>query len=228
MKKTVALLIIFFPFVLLCQTRDSAKSCKVNVGITFSPDYCFRTLKSNTSNDWMKESVDTLEVAKFGYTSGINVVYLLNNRITLATGVLLANKGEKTKKYFGSHAQIFNYNSQYYYLDIPVKFNYYILNKKLKLFLTGGLSANVFITHKVTQIAGYTNDDKKTAFYNKSGLSKINPSFLVGFGIDCALTNKWYFKLEPLYRRSITPIANAPIKKYLYSAGLNFGFFYKL
>ena len=210
---------------LYCQSTDSLKLKKHHIGISFSPDYSFRILKSDANTTFIKNTLDTLEVAKLGYTTGLNYTYSFSKKISIATGFLLSNKGEKTKKTFSSVPAKFNYNNQYYYIDIPIKANYYLIHKKVKLFVTAGLSTNVFLVQKTSQITGYTNDDVKNNFYNKTDISAINFVMLAGFGIDCPLYKSWSFKLEPLYRRSVTPTTNTAVKKYLYSVGLNVGFY---
>ena len=223
MKKFSVIFVLLFPLVLFCQTSDSVKLKKINLGITFSPDYSFRTIKTEASNQWIKDSYDTLEVAKFGYTTGLNLVFKFNKNFSLAIGFLVSDKGEKTKKWLTPIPPAINYNSHYYYLDIPIKANYVLINKKMKLYVSAGISTNILESHKIVILDGI-NETKKT-FINNTQLSKINFAMLAGFGIDCPITNKWYFKVEPIYRRSIGPIADAPLKKYLYSLGLNFGFY---
>jgi len=61
-----------------------------------------------------------------------------------------------------------------------------------------------------------------------SGLSRINFAVVAGLGINYDLTSRLTFRVEPTYRRSITSIINAPIKGYLYSAGINTGIYFKL
>ena len=176
-----------------------------------------------------------MEIAKFGYSTGFNLVYRIKNNFTIESGILFSDKGEKTKKYSlenspSGNLPISNMDIHHYiYLDIPFKANYYVLTGKLKLFITAGVSANIFLTQKNTSVLGYSDraTEKQTSKIN-SGLSKINFSFIAGIGIDCPITKKINFKIQPVYRRSINSIIDAPIKSYLYSAGLNLGVFYKL
>ena len=225
MKQLITLLILFCSYVICGQTTDTLKQKKHHVGFSLSPDYCFRKVKSNAENNWIKEAFDTLEVGKLGYTIGITYQYSLNKKIGFVSGIMLSNKGEKTRKQYTSSPTPFNYNSQYYYIDIPLLFKYNFLCKKIKLFASAGFSCNVFLVHKTSQITGYKNDDVKINSYSKTGLSPINFAIIGSVGLECPLTNKWSFRLEPTYRRSVSSISKAPIKKYLYSVGLNFGFF---
>lgn len=236
MKNIVAvLLIIFSPFIAFCEIPDSTKTKKIEIGVTYSPNYCYRKLRADASGKWLSDIRDTMEIAKFGYSAGFNIVYKIKKNFTLGSGILFSDKGERTKKYSlgNSPAGKLPINNtdihHYIYLDIPVKGNYYILTGKLKLFLTAGISTNILLTQRNTSILGYGDraPEKSSSTVN-SGLSKINFAFIAGFGIDCPVTDKTNFKIEPIYSRSIHSIIDAPIKSYLYSAGLNIGIYYKL
>jgi len=56
----------------------------------------------------------------------------------------------------------------------------------------------------------------------------VNFAVLAGIGMDYDFKSKIKFRIEPIYRRSINTIINAPIKGYLYSVGLNIGVYYKI
>jgi len=242
MKRFFIILLLLLPFALFCDTSDSTiatdsnKTKKFEIGITFSPDYCFRKLKTDTESKWIADIRDTLETGKFGYTTGLNVVYNINKKFSVAAGVLFSDKGKRTKKYslgnFNSaNAPISNtYIYHYHSIDIPIKANYYILTEKIRFFITAGVSTTIFIAQKTTSKLEYRerNPEKSSSTNTSSAFTKINFSVIAGLGIDCAITDKFNFKMEPLYRRSITSIINAPIKEYLYSAGLNIGIYYKL
>jgi Outer membrane protein beta-barrel domain len=235
MMKTIHLLfIIFLPFTLFSETGDSVKTKKLQIGITYSPDYSYRKLKSDASGKLIADMRDTMEIGKYGFTTGVNIVYLITKKISIASGLLLSDKGERTKKYaLGNAASgVLPVNNRfiyhYMYLDIPIKANYYILTGKLKLFVTAGMSANIFLTQKTTSILDYNSrsSEKKTSTV-ESDFSKINLAYTAGLGIDYPISTKMNFKLEPVYRRSITSVINAPVKSYLYSVGLNVGLYYQ-
>ncbi len=238
--KNIFLFLILLPFSLVGQETDSTKIRKIEIGITYSPDYCYRSLKPDAINKWITDIRDTLEIPKLGYTTGLNATFYINKKITLETGILFSDKGEKTKKYVinGSTSSIQTDNNQatknkfiyhYLYFDIPAKVNYYILTKKLKLFLSAGVSTNIFLLQKTTSVLEYNDGhSEKNNSVIHSGFSRINLAVIGGFGINYNLTNRFNFRLEPVYRRSLTSIIKAPVKDYLYSAGLNVGIFYKL
>lgn len=179
---------------------------------------------------------DSTEIPKLGYTAGLNIALTINKHISLETGFLYSDKGEKTKKNDLIWGQpdpglptknTFIYH--YIYLDIPIKVNYFILRKRIKFHYSAGISPSIFLTDKTTSILEYNDGhttEKTTA--NSFAYSKINLVFITGFGMSYDLAKKLYFKIEPIYRRSLTSIIDAPIKGYLYSFGINSGLYYKL
>ena len=241
------LLLFLLPVILFCQTndsikmkdspkiKDSTKTGKFEIGISFSPDYSYRTLKTDASNQLIKDTRDTLESAKFGYSAGINVAYHFNKKLVIEAGLLFSDKGEKTKKVAfvdvpqGQDPIYYSYKYNYYYLDIPLKADYYILTGKLKLYVTAGVSGNIFLIQKTTELQGHNNSDyqKTTSTFNP-GFNRLNIAVIAGAGINLKMSDKLNLKLEPIYRRSITSVINAPVKTYLYSAGINIGIYYKL
>lgn len=229
------LLFLIAPCLVYCTTGDSVKPEKAQIGIILSPDYCYRTLKANTDGKWMADILDTMEIPKFGYSAGFNVAYAFNPRFTLEAELLFSNKGENTKKYDLGNTSFPNiqtsskivYRKNYYYLDIPLKINYYLLTGKVKFFLTTGVSVNTFLGQS-TFITTEYNDGAENSYIGKTQppFEKINIAFLAGLGLNYDLTDRYSLKFEPIYKRSINSIINAPVKSYLYSIGLNLGIGY--
>jgi hypothetical protein len=238
--KHLLFLLTIFPLTVFCQDTTVENIKKTAIGLTFSPDYCYRTLKSDASSKWIADIRNMHEIPKLGYTTGMNIAYALNKRIALEAGILYSDKGERTDKYWlfsitpsgqpdPALPTAVSYNYHYIYIDIPVKANYYFLTKRAKLYLTGGVSPNVFITQKSTSIEEYSDGHKKkNSSTSSSRLASVNLAAIGGLGFSYDFTRKFYLKVEPVYRRSIIPIVDAPIKGYLYSIGLNLGIYYKL
>ncbi|CAN5124463.1 hypothetical protein BH09BAC5_BH09BAC5_18900 [soil metagenome] len=232
--KLLLTFLTLFPLTTFCQSNDTTKTKRLSIGLTFSPDYCYRTLKPNASSKWIADIRDTLEIPKFGFSTGLSLLFQLNKRVALETGLQFSDKGEKQKPVTLIWGQpdpglptkntfIYHYN----YLDIPIKVDYYILTTRLKFFVSGGLSTNIFLFQKTTSILEYSDGHTKTNNSTGGGLSRINFAVVAGLGINYDLTSRLTFKIEPIYRRSITSIVNAPIKGYLYSAGINTGIYFK-
>ena len=82
------------------ETKRQKGQNKIFIGFSFSPDYNYRTLKQNggsPSAGLVIKSRNDIEIAKFGYTTGLNVCINLSNTLWLETGIQYSNKGYKTK-----------------------------------------------------------------------------------------------------------------------------------
>ena len=234
MKKIILLLLLVVPFSVFSFNSDSLRTKKIQIGVTFSPDFCFRKLKATTDSKWIADGRDSLEIPKFGYTAGISLEYKVNTKLFLSSGILFSDCGEKTKEYsvdnvtFGQEATKYSFKYHYYYLNIPVKANYFIVNRKIKFYLTAGLSANIFLYQKTTFLTHHQNSDKKASTKSNNGFAPLNFSALIGCGINYPISPKTKLLIEPIYRRSINSIIDAPVKSYLYSIGMNVGILFNL
>lgn len=231
------LLFVLFPVSAICNTGDSIHPDRMQLGVIYSPDYCYRTLKTTGESKWMAIMRDTMEIPKFGYTTGLNFIYKISTRWSAETEVLFSDKGFQTKKYAPEGRVISStpsakqplkiaYLNHYYYLDVPIKLNYYIYLGKINFFLSAGVSVNTFLNQTVTTLTTYTDGStdmniKKTT--RPSSFEKINFALTGGLGMNYNLTEKYTLKIEPVYKHSITSIINAPVKSYLYTAGMNVG-----
>jgi hypothetical protein len=236
MKQQLLFILIFIPFVAFSQNADSTKTRRISIGLTYSPDYSYRILKPNTSSEWIATLRDSLEIPKYGFTTGLNIAFKINKRISLEAGILYADKGYKTIKLTGttvvpepSLPTTISNNYQYIYLDIPLKINYYLLTHRTKLYVTAGLSPNIYIKQKTKSTGEHADGHTSiSSFSTNDGNSKINLATMVGFGASYDLTKSLYFKVEPIYRRSITPFESTSLKQHLYSAGANVGVYFKI
>ena len=240
--KIICTMFMFFPLTMYCHSTDSTTSDRnFSLGLSFSPDYCYRKLKPDASVKWIADQRDSMEIPKFGFTSGVNALYRFRNKIIIEAGIQYSEKGYKTKEY------VYNYISptgqpdpavpkqamwkySYRYLDIPIKIDYSILTGRLNLFFSGGISSNIFLSEKITIIEEFQDGSIKKGF-PKNTMTKYSPlnfSVLGGLGIDFALTKRIHIRVEPTYGHFITSIIDAPIKGYLFSTGLNTGVYLNL
>jgi len=237
------ILFIFFSIILIGQQTDSTLIENIRIGTTFSPDYCYRTLTTNgnLNNQSIKEWRDSIEIPKLGFTAGFTLFFPLNNRFSIETGVLFSKKGEQTKEldltFLNSPGGTIqplslSYNYHYHYLDIPLKLNYYIL-KKPSIFLSGGISTNLFLQEKLTSITKHS--DGSTTINTEdvnSEMNMINLAGIIGLGFEGEIlkigASNALIRIEPIFRHSIISIIDAPINGFSYSFGINFGIIYNL
>jgi hypothetical protein len=225
MKKIVFIFLALVPIFTYGQNEDTSTYTKFDVGFSLSPDYSYRFLKADASSQWLVDGYDSLEYSRVGYSLGLNGVFHYNSKLDFLLGAYFSDKGEKTKK--ENTPSLNNYTNHYYYLDIPIRANYYFLEKKLRCYASLGLSPSVFLNHTIiSKVEGNTSDIR---IVDNSMISSINLTALAGAGFDINLTNRWYFKFECLYKQSITSISNnTPVKKYFYGISPSLGFYVHL
>ena len=237
MKLLISLLLIL-PLTALCQKKDTIRTGKISIGLSFSPDYCYRYLSAQESAKWIANHRDSIENPMFGYTAGINAAYRLNKRITFEAGFLFSDRGEKYTYDF-SNAHPINPNdpflpifstvrNHYYYIDIPIKVNVNLISKRSKFYIFAGMSPNIFIKSRRVTINEFSNGQTRRSIDNiGQPFSKINFNVIGGLGFSYDLIKHLYIKAEPIFRLSLNKLASTPIKQYEYSAGINIGLFYQ-
>jgi hypothetical protein len=233
--KSIVFLII--PVTSFCSERDSIKSDRFQLGGIYSPEVGYRTLKTDREHSWLKEGQDNMDVPKFGYSAGIHFGCKLYTKLSLEVQALYSDKGSRTKEsvienkaavdYLEKIAYKGSVISNYRYLDFPVKLNYFLCTGKVKLFVTAGVSINAFLNKQTLSFIQYQDGSNKT--FNSTSTTeanKINVAALLGFGLNYNLSDHYIFRLEPVFKHSLTPLANTPVKTYLYTAGIQMGIQY--
>lgn len=240
----------FFPFYILlllvmlslhvsAQSDENNTNKKLSVGINFSPDYSYRQLHLDDDPHNFVELRNELESPRLGFTTGIIAKYHFISRFAIESGIQFSDKGKKIdfddfvssdgKNYqtdpFVPEKTITKYH--YYYIGIPLKLNYFLLQNKIRFIITTGVSTDFFIDGKSKTVMDYKDKTEinKTP-EDKKDFNKVIFAGLAGFGIETNLSKKIEIRLEPIFRYSFTPLADSLIKEHLYSAGANFVVFY--
>lgn len=240
-------------FILCCMSifvyaQDSTKTKKASrffIGVNFSPDYCFRTLKNTDGSaisTMIYDNDNKIQTAKFGFSSGINACYIITKHISVDLGVQYSNKGYQTAEntlIFGppprrgfinttlptSGKIIYRYN----YLDIPLKVNFVFGKKKLRLISSIGLTTNIFVSETNSFVGKYSNGSSfKNSSTSTSGHTKVNLSPTISCGIDYKINERMFFRIEPTFRYGILNTVDAPIAEYIWNTGLNVSYYFGL
>lgn len=218
-----------------------------SIGVLFSPDHIFKTPSLELPNNYNSFS-------KTGFTASLRVRYEVNKNLGIETGVSFSNKGERLvaekidttistqlpspiSGFTGVPVLSFSQRKievkrSYNYIGIPLKANYYFLNNnsRVRLFLSGGILTNFLVNQIINTTIEYDDGEieKTTQNGSKKDLPKINFTVGIGLGMEYQLSKKVNFRIEPVYRRSLTPITNEPSnKEYFNSLGSNIGLYYR-
>lgn len=235
MKRILFILLIQGP---ICSYSQS-ENRRVEIGINFCPDICYRTLKNNdgsANTDAIISQRNKNETFKVGYTGGLNLCFNIKRFLGLEVGVNYSNKGYQTQpinliswQSTGNDPTqvVFIYNI--HYMDIPAKINFTIGKRKLRFIANAGIAANIFMNETQTRVFEYIDGrrDKQTN-PTTTNYKRISISPIVGLGIDYKINNRMKLRIEPMIKYGIIPIIDAPVTGYLYSGGLNISYYFGL
>jgi len=225
MKKIISFLILFTAFTALptfAQQNDTLKYNNVKMGLSIAPSFSSRYLKAESAAQTNADYFDSIENPHLGYSVGLNFGFQISKSFSVNTGLLFSNKAQGSKS--ASLATISNYTNNIYYLDLPLKFNYYCSVKKSKFYLTGGVNFSYFLANKISY-----RKENITSNFTAEGedLSDFNIAGVIGLGVDVPIYKRWSFNFEVNYQHAFTPVLNTPIKRYLYSINPTIALFYK-
>lgn len=241
MRYFTLLLVGILPLIIHAQNtiNDLAgKERSVLVGVNFSPDYSYRTIKSDgsTGGNTVLASSKKWGIAKFGFTTGVTFSLHIKNHLRFETGFQYSNKGYKSKMMDFIWAQpdpalavkgrsIYNIN----YLDLPAKLNVTFSEKKIRFCAGAGLVVNILIKQSFIMIQYFKNGDiqenNNVVHYN---YKKFNISPFLSAGIDYQINNKSNLRVEPTFRYGIFKLMDAPVSEHLWNAGLNITYLFKI
>ncbi|NVO21458.1 MAG: hypothetical protein HXX13_17285 [Bacteroidetes bacterium] len=242
MKRTLftIILLAFIPMTSFCQEVKNHLPGKLRLGIQFSPNYCYRSLKSTDSNGSSLISFrNNNEIPKISFRTGIAGILDLNSRLSIRSGLLFSNYGYNGRSsdlvyqdslYVDTPIPVsFRQNEAFLYMIIPAKIDYCLLYGKLKFFISAGIETNILLTNRKKSFIGY-EDGTSSISINTTRTYFHNIAFSVAgsAGIEYRIGQQLGLRVEPEYQRFITSMTNTPIKGYLYSAGLNLSLLYRL
>ena len=239
MKKTIFLLIVFASFTAYAQETTSGS--RISVGLNFSPDYNFRTISRDENGDGIDLTVKSRndrEVAKIGYTAGLNMAIKISKNVAFESGLQYSDKGYQTKTmdlvFEGDPTNpllpakaTFHYS--YHYIGVPLKLNLFFGEGDLRVVSGIGVTTNFLLNVQNRNNFEYSDGKKETTkSKGTDGFNKIDVSPMISFGIDYKLTNTIHLRAEPTFRYGIIKLNHSPIKENLWNAGVNLGVSYGL
>lgn len=225
MKTILFFLLISLTANLFGQEENQSSSSdykKLLIGVSISPDYCFRRLSSNWTDDKLLDERNSNESPKIGYTLGLTFNYMISNRFGIGSGLLLSNKGyqsEVSDFNYGDMLDIrsgFIYNTNYssnlqsasfiyndYYFDLPTNIVFFFGEGNLRLIVNLGLTTNILMKTKTTRILSYTDGTvDKSSSYNSDKFF-YNFSTMLSLGLEVKIKNKNFIRIEPGFRYGI-------------------------
>lgn len=236
MRRLIILSLLFVPLFGMAQ-ESVTKDEKFSIGVNFSPNYSYRTLHYQEEMQPFVDARERDEYPSFGFNTGISARYIFIKNFELELGVQFSRQTSIFKNVMiisGTMAStligVSDCQYRYHYLEFPFRVNYRFLNRKLFGYITAGVSMNRFLNTSAKSWITFNNGETDVVI-GETSINNVNKSIfavLGGLGIGYNISEKLNVRFEVLYRHSLTPLANAPIKQYNYSMGCQMGVNIKL
>ena len=142
-KKLTLLIFALGTLAVYGQNQESVSihnNDKIQVGVYFSSDICYRTLKENEANDTSAASFITYrnltEEPKTGFTTAISFNYKLSKKVYFETGLQYSNKGYQVYNRYLQVIQNFPWINNFYPMNLHnKKYQSYFLGNRYFAFL---------------------------------------------------------------------------------------------
>lgn len=235
---------IAFIMALSVQGQDSTSvmhHSKWSVGVNGSPDLAYRKLEvvEPIAFPSIIDLRDRIEVPRFAYSGRVMIGYSFNDRLGLETGVgysLLGWQLDFSELTFGDQIderrgfmydpaipQIKAWRQAFHYLDFPLKGTLILGKGRLRSISSLGISVSILMRATSTFI---TSDDRSVT--DQDYFEQINLFPMISTGITYRLNDRHELRVEPIFRYGILRIIEPPITGYLWSGGVNFGWYVRL
>jgi hypothetical protein len=239
---TTAMKPLFILFVCLASFtvygQNSKPAHHVLIGYSFSPDYSFRTLNNtggSSSTDLVIKRRNEVELPKFGFTTGLNILVNFSKRAGLETGLQFSARGYKGKGMnlvfeTPDPTLVTNASSSYsyQYIGIPLTARFGFGKSKVRFVSSVGFITGFLLNAKQITTYTYTNGRRDKQAQSIKDFARIDISPLISIGVDYEVTDKIHLIAEPTFRYGVTKTKDAPVGEHLWSAGLNMGIYYGL
>ena len=233
MKKLLTVLAAL-PLLANAQDAKNNPGKKIAVGVSFSPDHSYRTLKNNdgsSSGEMIIDIRNDIEKAKVGYTTGIILNIPVTGKLEIQTGVLYSGKGYKTPKQatvfpIPGPGQPTHYESKsrFSYIDIPFKLNFITGAGKIKFIAGAGLSGGYLLSKSEIITFIYADGTrKKYDQYPDHDYNKFSLTSVISTGVEFKLKENITLRAEPTFRYGLLKIIDEPVSARLWNVGLNMG-----
>lgn len=204
----------------------SVKESRFSIGLNFSPNFSYRALEYSNESISFVEAREKYEHPSFGFNSGIQFIFKIVNNIEIESGVQFSQQVHKfvevpLTNIDDENLGIVNTDYKYYYIEVPIKLNYCFNYNQVFVGASIGMSINRFIDDRTKNKIEYI-DGTKESVIGKTGIYDFNMTTLAtlcGFLVGYNFNEKLNLRVEPLFRYSLTPIAEAPLKQHNYSLG---------
>jgi len=193
--------------------------------------------------------------SKFSLTVASNVEYLITDKFRVRAGIHYSSRGVKYLETDADFTVFETFKSKkrlgYHYLGIPIVGMVDVFKvKNISFYIESGVSIDFLLLetkYTSTKITDFTTDDGKplvvkdrwlqTNFFKddfgsfQSSLppTRLNPSFILSFGIDMSLSENNSLRIAPTSRFSLRKMNElGTLKDFYYNLGVNISYVHRL
>ncbi len=231
----VRFLIFIFPMMIFVQSIGQRYEMGINVG----PSISYRT--SVDAGDPVAASIQNGEEGIYTFDFGLDLKRTLSPRLKFGAGVWYSQKGFSNTNVGITYDDLSLFNKVIQidfiqnYIEIPLLI-YYRLNKTTdsQWYTFVGYNNSILFSQKnnVIMRSGEINkgDVERLGEPYLENATRYNPGFLIGFGWQKPIDDKYSFGLEPAFKMLLSPLKEDRFMTHrrLYSLVLNFRFIRKL
>lgn len=212
------------------QAQSVFKHHNLRLGLSLTPFYSYRNLKAPSSLQTIVDEFNNLDKAKVGYSSSFNLLFNLHQRVIIETGVCYTDRGFNKNPAINlqdpSLEGIQNLFLKHHnkYVGVPIKLNLYLLNKKVRLFVSGGFNSGMLVASHI-RVKSEENNGRISRDYVKEKIQNTHLiiSAVAGVGLDFYLIKRLSFRFEPVISYGIYNSQKNGIDYLPYEIGANFG-----
>ncbi len=237
-------LMIFFVLAtadLVAQDSTTVRS-KWSIGMNVSPALAYRDLELVDGSVFPTNLVDArndLEDPRFGGSIAIMAAYSFNERFAIEAGIGYTLHGwqldldeldfgdpidpRRGFVYATEDLVINSIRQEFHYLDFPIRGM--ITFGKGRLRSVSSIGGSLNILQRAANVS-VINDERRST--EQDYYEDLNFTVMASTGIAFKPEGRSEFRLEPTFRYALLPIIDAPITGYLWSAGVNFGWYVTL
>jgi hypothetical protein len=230
MRLFIYICLCLLPLKVSGQTDDARA---LSIGLVYSPGVSYRQLNFSSTDEWIEEVRNNDEIPKYSFSTGARIGFTITNRVSVVTGLMFTNRGERTKEIqlaWPTSGEDYPQSSRtvvsYRYLELPLQVMYAIHKKqRLALYLTGGISFNLLFSKATRVKVELPDGDIRTIKSSKrAGNNRFVFCTSLGFQAAYRLTNKISLIIAPTFHRSITStVVNENAKEYQYALLMTVG-----
>lgn len=209
-----------------------------NFGISFfyAPSTSHRFIKFYSTgsgrrrsglNPEIQDSINNIEIPRNGFQIGLVLTTKLNRFMLFESGLIFNQEGFQTSKIQSNTSNSYNLDYVFSYVDVPLAFRFYPLNKSLRGYIKLGLIPKFYRTNRIHRTNYDTENtvlSRQEDAFTDGQFVNLNMSVTAGIGLEYNLFSDAFIYVQPVYQSMIKAFASQQfVKRYLNNTSVQIG-----